>query len=143
MVILEDKFVGEVVKRITMAHLVQMPMSPKRIQFPKNVRIWVWFWALVYLDSNQGGPLMLEVRDEEMAQIEWVGSGEIMIGSKPKAIKNNLKEMRDRDGGGPRSSFEYPDDDAVEVEEVSMKSKVKNHKWKKKVNERREKKLVD
>lgn len=60
-----------------------------------------------------------------MVQAVGTGTSKNKCGSELEASGTHLEDMRESGGDKPRSSFEYPNDDTVEAEVSSKKSKAK------------------
>lgn len=80
-------------------------------------------------------------RGENTSSREGDGLG---LASNAENKEKELSQMKESDGDGPKSSFEFPDDDEVITgTDNNEKVKGKDQKRKKKINGRRAKKLVD
>lgn len=70
------------------------------------------------------------------------GSQTGLMHNEPEPNENRPLAARESEGDGPRSSFEYPDDNVIGEDGILANKKPKEKK-KKKVTERRMQKLVD
>lgn len=73
---------------------------------------------------------LLEAHDEDMSQVGGTKPSEIKNGSYLEATGTRLKDIKETNADGSPSSIGYLDDNAVEIEEISKKSKVKGSKEK-------------